>query len=256
MKGSVLVLGAGVAGMRAATELLQQGFKVCLLDEKPCIGGKMAIMDRLFPTNEHSACAMQPLMLELLNNPNVTILTSTELLSLQGMPGDFTVNVQGEKAGSTESSSNVEFTVGAVIVATGLGACLAMGVSGLFGTYITERAERKGHLKTLEESLLSDLNDSVHRDASEVVSVLAALIDGLSPSLTAMVALTPFFLTMTDVLIIWDAYLISFILNFATLFSLGVYLGTIAKENVWLYGFQMLGAGVVIAVVIFLFGGL
>lgn len=143
-----------------------------------------------------------------------------------------------------------------LIVATGLGACLAMGVSGLFGTYITERAERKGHLKTLEESLLSDLNDSVHRDASEVVSVFAALIDGLSPSLTAMVALTPFFLTMTGVLIIWDAYLISFILNFATLFSLGVYLGTIAKENVWLYGFQMLGAGVVIAVVIFLFGGL
>ncbi|MFB0504450.1 MAG: VIT1/CCC1 transporter family protein [Candidatus Bathyarchaeia archaeon] len=143
-----------------------------------------------------------------------------------------------------------------LIVATGLGACLAMGVSGLFGTYITERAERKGHLKTLEESLLSDLNDSVHSDAHEVVSVFAALIDGLSPSLTAAVALTPFFLTMTGVLIIWDAYLVSFILTFATLFSLGVYLGTIAKENVWLYGLQMLSAGAVIAVIIFLFGGL
>lgn len=143
-----------------------------------------------------------------------------------------------------------------LIVATGLGACLAMGVSGLFGTYITERAERKGHLKTLEESLLSDLNESVHKNASEVVSVFAALVDGLSPSLTAVISLTPFFLTIMGTLIIWDAYVISFILNFATLFALGVYLGTIAKENVWLYGFQMLGAGVLIAVIIFVFGGL
>lgn len=143
-----------------------------------------------------------------------------------------------------------------LIVATGLGACLAMGVSGLFGTYITERAERKGHLKTLEESLLSDLNESVHKNASEVVSVFAALVDGLSPSLTAIISLTPFFLTIMGTLIIWDAYVISFILNFATLFALGVYLGTIAKENVWLYGFQMLGAGVLIAVIIFVFGGL
>jgi len=143
-----------------------------------------------------------------------------------------------------------------LIVATGLGACLAMGVSGLFGTYITERAERKGRLKTLEESLLSDLNDSMHKNAEEVVSVFAALIDGLSPSLTAAICLVPFFLTMTGALIIWDAYLISFILTFVTLFSLGVYLGTVAKENMLLYGFQMLGAGLLIALIIFLFGGM
>ena len=143
-----------------------------------------------------------------------------------------------------------------LIVATGLGACLAMGVSGLFGTYITERAERKGRLKTLEESLLSDLNDSMHKNAEEVVSVFAALIDGLSPSLTATVCLVPFFLTTIGALIIWDAYLISFILTFVTLFSLGVYLGTVAKENMLLYGFQMLGAGLLIALIIFLFGGM
>ncbi len=143
-----------------------------------------------------------------------------------------------------------------LIVATGLGACLAMGISGLFGTYITERAERKRRLKQLEESLLSDLNDSLHKNAEEVVSVFAALVDGLSPSLTATVCLVPFFLTTIGALIIWDAYLISFIITFATLFSLGVYLGTVAKENMLLYGFQMLGSGLLIALIIFLFGGI
>ena len=118
MEGSVLVIGAGVAGMRAASELLQQGFKVYLLEKESRIGGNMEIVDRLFPTDEHAACALQPLMLELINNPNTKILTSTELLSLRGHYGDFTAEVlkEQDKGGSKKE----ELNVGAVIVAIGL----------------------------------------------------------------------------------------------------------------------------------------
>ncbi len=48
MKGSVLIIGAGPAGMRASAELLNQGFKVVLVEEKPTIGGKMAKIDKMF----------------------------------------------------------------------------------------------------------------------------------------------------------------------------------------------------------------
>lgn len=142
-----------------------------------------------------------------------------------------------------------------LIVAMGFGATLAMVFSGLFGAYITERAERIGRLKKMEESLLSDLNGSMHEDASEFVSVFAALVDGLSPALTAVIALVPFLLTMLNVMVIWDAYLVSFALTFATLFSMGAYLGKIARGNVLLYGVQMLAAGLTISVIIFLLGG-
>lgn len=144
------------------------------------------------------------------------------------------------------------------IVAPGLGACLAMGVSGLFGAYITERAERERSLKELEESMLTDLNDSIHGDASNFVSVFAALVDGLSPALTAVVSLFPFMLSMTGILFIRDAYVLSLSFTLVVLFSLGLYLGRTAKVNLWrclLYGVGMVIAGFLVAVVVLLFGG-
>ncbi len=143
-----------------------------------------------------------------------------------------------------------------IIVTAGLGACLAMGVSGLFGAYMTEKAERKSHLKTLETAMLTDLSDSVHSDASDFVSVYAAFIDGASPMLTAAISLIPFILTLTGTLVIWDAYVASFILTLATLFSLGLYLGRIAKENIWLYGIQTVAAGILIIAIVLLLGAI
>ena len=143
-----------------------------------------------------------------------------------------------------------------IIVTAGLGACLAMGVSGLFGAYMTERAERKRHLKTLETAMLADLSDSIHSDASDFVSVYAAFIDGASPVLTAVISLIPFILTLTGTFVIWDAYVVSFILTLATLFSLGLYLGRIAKENIWLYGIQTVAAGILIIAIVLLLGAI
>jgi len=137
-----------------------------------------------------------------------------------------------------------------IIVAAGLGACLAMGVSGFFGAFMAERAERRGHLRTLEATPTQP--DPIHYEASRFVSVYVALIDGISPTLTAIVSLAPFILTRMGLLSIDNAYIISVSLTLTTLFSLGFYLGRIARENVWLYSAQMLAVGIITAIIIFL----
>jgi predicted membrane protein (TIGR00267 family) len=143
-----------------------------------------------------------------------------------------------------------------IIVTAGLAACLAMGVSGLFGAYMTEKAERKKHLKTVEAAMLADLSNSILSDASDFVSLYAAFIDGASPVLTAVISLIPFMLALTGTFIIWDAYVVSFIVTLATLFSLGLYLGRIAKENMLLYGAQTVAAGILIVAIVILLGAI
>ena len=55
IKGSVLVVGGGIAGMQASLDLANSGFFVYLLEQRPSIGGAMAALDKTFPTND---CAM------------------------------------------------------------------------------------------------------------------------------------------------------------------------------------------------------
>ncbi len=140
------------------------------------------------------------------------------------------------------------------VVTAGLGACLAMGISGLFGAYMTERAERKRDLKDLECAMITKLDDSVITDASSFVSFFAAVVDGGSPILTALVSLMPFILSLIGWLEAGSAYIPSFIVTMVTLFILGMYLGKIAKENALLYGIQTLIAGIATITIAFLLG--
>jgi predicted membrane protein (TIGR00267 family) len=143
-----------------------------------------------------------------------------------------------------------------VVVTAGLGACLAMGISGIFGAYMTERAERKRDLKKLESAMMTKLDDSVITDATTFVSFYAALVDGGSPILTALVSLSPFFLVLHGLVAIENAYLSSIVVTLVTLFMLGMYLGKIAKENILLYGIQTLVAGVITIVIALLLGAI
>jgi predicted membrane protein (TIGR00267 family) len=142
-----------------------------------------------------------------------------------------------------------------IVVTAGLGACLAMGISGVFGAYMTERAERKRDLKKLESAMMTKLDDSVITDATTFVSFYAALVDGGSPILTALVSLSPFFLVLNG-LAIESAYMASIVVTLVTLFTLGMYLGKIAKENILLYGIQTLVAGVITIVIALLLGAI
>jgi heterodisulfide reductase subunit A-like polyferredoxin len=92
--GKVLVIGGGIGGMEASLNLVEAGYKVYLIDEKPNIGGKMSQLDKTFPTNDCSMCIMAPKLVEVGRNPNVELLMSSELVALEGQPGNFVATIK------------------------------------------------------------------------------------------------------------------------------------------------------------------
>ena len=91
--GDVMIVGGGISGIQAALDLATSGYKVYLVDRAPTIGGKMAQLDKTFPTNDCSMCIESPKFIECDRHPNIEILTYTEVDSLEGEAGDFTVNL-------------------------------------------------------------------------------------------------------------------------------------------------------------------
>jgi heterodisulfide reductase subunit A-like polyferredoxin len=91
--GKVLVIGGGIGGMEASLNLVEAGFRVYLVDEKPNIGGRMAQLDKTFPTNDCSMCIMAPKLVEVGRNPNIELLMNTDVVGLEGEPGNFAVTL-------------------------------------------------------------------------------------------------------------------------------------------------------------------
>jgi heterodisulfide reductase subunit A-like polyferredoxin len=92
--GAVLVAGGGIAGMQSALDLADQGFKVYLVESAPAIGGKMAQLDKTFPTNDCAMCTISPRLVEVGRHPNIQIMTNTELMGVSGQAGHFTATLQ------------------------------------------------------------------------------------------------------------------------------------------------------------------
>ena len=91
--GDVMVLGGGISGIQAALDLATSGFKVYLVETAPTIGGKMAQLDKTFPTNDCSMCIESPKFIECDRHPNIEILTYTEVDEVEGEAGDFTISL-------------------------------------------------------------------------------------------------------------------------------------------------------------------
>ncbi|MFH1151491.1 MAG: CoB--CoM heterodisulfide reductase iron-sulfur subunit A family protein [Actinomycetota bacterium] len=91
---AVLVLGAGIAGIHAALSIAASGKKVYLVERGPSIGGRMAQLDKTFPTLDCSACILTPKMVDVARSPNIELLTCTELEELSGFNGNFTARVR------------------------------------------------------------------------------------------------------------------------------------------------------------------
>lgn len=90
---SVLVIGGGIAGIQASLDLADRGLKVYLVEKTPSIGGRMAQLDKTFPTMDCSICILAPKMIECLRHPNITLLTYCDVQDVSGSAGNFTVNV-------------------------------------------------------------------------------------------------------------------------------------------------------------------
>jgi heterodisulfide reductase subunit A len=91
--GDVMVVGGGISGIQAALDLATSGFKVFLVERAPTIGGKMAQLDKTFPTNDCSMCIESPKFIECDRHPNIEILTYTEVEGVEGEAGDFTISL-------------------------------------------------------------------------------------------------------------------------------------------------------------------
>ena len=89
----VLIVGGGISGIQAALDLAETGFKVFLVDKSPAIGGKMAQLDKTFPTNDCSMCIESPKFIECSRHPNIEILTHTEIERVEGEAGEFMVTL-------------------------------------------------------------------------------------------------------------------------------------------------------------------
>lgn len=88
-----LIIGAGVAGIQAALDLADAGYKVYLVEKEPSIGGKMAQIDKTFPTMDCSICILAPKMAEAGRHPNIELITNAEITNISGYIGNFSVTI-------------------------------------------------------------------------------------------------------------------------------------------------------------------
>jgi len=89
-----LVIGGGIAGIQTSLDLANDGFKVHLVEREPSIGGHMAQLDKTFPTLDCSSCILTPKMMEVANHKNIELLSYSEVASIEGSIGNYTVKIR------------------------------------------------------------------------------------------------------------------------------------------------------------------
>ena len=94
VKKASLIVGAGIAGISAALDLANAGFKVYLVEKEPSIGGKMSRWDKVFPTLDCSSCILTPRMAEIGAHPNIELFTMANVEKADGFVGNFEVTVR------------------------------------------------------------------------------------------------------------------------------------------------------------------
>ncbi len=108
---SALVIGAGIAGLQASLNLADNGFQVKLVEKQPQIGGTTLKLSTLYPTLQNAEDVIKPLMEKVSSNPDIKILTSSQIQNVEGTLGNFIVKIAGQH---TE-----EINADVIFVATG-----------------------------------------------------------------------------------------------------------------------------------------
>jgi len=138
------------------------------------------------------------------------------------------------------------------LILAGLGASIAMGVSGTWIAYLTERAERTRDIKELEEHMVADLNNTRIAKANLWTSLIISIVDGLSPFLFSFLSIVPFFFAHVEWLVMRTAFIISVVVIFIEVVILGLFLGAVSKENKIIYALKIIPAALLVAGLTFL----
>lgn len=130
------------------------------------------------------------------------------------------------------------------VIRIGIATSISIGVSGLWGAYLAESAERGRELAELERMSLTDLGGTKIGRASRVAVVVVSLVDGLSPFLSSMIVLIPLFIAplIGNILL---SYALSLAVGLLSLFGLGMFLGHISGRSLVGYGLRTIVAGIV-----------
>lgn len=89
-----LVIGGGIAGIQTALDIADAGYEVDIVEKSPTIGGKMAQIDKTFPTLDCAACILTPKMVEAAQNEKIKIYSFSEVEEVKGFVGNFSVKIR------------------------------------------------------------------------------------------------------------------------------------------------------------------
>ena len=98
---AALIIGAGIAGIQAALDIADAGYHVYLVERDPSVGGRMAQLDKTFPTLDCSSCILTPKMVDVGRHPNITLLTYSEVEWVKRDGGRFHARIR-KKARSVD----------------------------------------------------------------------------------------------------------------------------------------------------------
>nr|HID13859.1 CoB--CoM heterodisulfide reductase iron-sulfur subunit A family protein [Anaerolineae bacterium] len=100
----VVVIGGGIAGMVAALDVANAGFPVYLVEKDDHLGGRVADLNRTFPTLEPVADLLEPMIERVQAHPNVTVFLNAEVAGVEGYVGNFEVEVSGSRGAEEQRS--------------------------------------------------------------------------------------------------------------------------------------------------------
>jgi NADH:ubiquinone oxidoreductase subunit E/NAD-dependent dihydropyrimidine dehydrogenase PreA subunit len=160
--GAVMVCGGGIAGIQSALDLANSGFKVYLVEKSPTIGGKMAQLDKTFPTGDCATCIISPKVVACMRDLNIEVLTMAEVMKLEGEAGNFIATVR-TKPRSVRADK-----------CTGCGDCIEQCPVRNVPAAVNAPATR-GTLDTKEKTFLDGLLAQHKGDAGALMPVLEAI---------------------------------------------------------------------------------
>ena len=138
------------------------------------------------------------------------------------------------------------------ILLAAAGTSIAMAISGFSGSYLTESAERTREVDELGKAMLTDMSDTMYAKATRTTSVVVAIVDGASPAIAAFIIIIPLFFVPGGYLGYQMAFYLAIVICMILLFALGLFLGSVSKQNMWAYGAKTLFAGILTAILLFI----
>lgn len=179
-------------------------------------------------------------MFESLKNRSFRVIARRYFV-LNGFDGILTV------LGITAGSFSAGVSNPLILITSGLGAAIALGISGISGAYITEKAERLRKFKELKEAMICDMENSIHKENVERHSIMISLINGFSPFICAFISIIPYFLVLYGIIAMNSGYYLSMSASILLMAALGGFLGKISKESIIIYALKMIGVGILTA---------